>query len=55
MGEVDVLMDHRTPVVAIGVASSTYLDRSTPGGNPKLVGVGEGVAEMSRDCSGIGD
>lgn len=42
-------------VVAIGVASSTYLARSTPGGNPKLVGVREGVAEMSRDCSGIGD
>lgn len=36
-------------------ASRTYLVRSAPGGKLKLVGVGEGVAEMSRDCSGIGD
>lgn len=42
-------------MAAIHAASSTYLAHSAPGGKPKLVGVGEGVAEMSRDCSGIGD
>lgn len=40
---------------AIHTVPSTYLAHSAPGGKPKLVGVGEGVAEMSRDCSGIGD
>lgn len=42
-------------VAAITAAFSTYLARSVPDGRLKLVGVGEGVAEMSRDCSGIGD
>lgn len=40
---------------AMYAAFRTYLALSGPGGKPKLVGVGEGVAEMSRDCSGIGD
>lgn len=42
-------------VAATHAASSTYLALSATGGKPKLVGVGEGVVEMSRDCSGIGD